>query len=421
MSAIADRATAVAEVERDLEKLFALDPVLLADPYPLYARMREHAPVLRVGPMVSVSRYDDIKNVLRDTETFTSQRAAGSQVEARIASLEDEQLDKYHRILEHDSRQLPTMDDPQHARLRRFVNETFSAQRIGEMRDQLYGIANELLDEIDASGRDEFDLIGDYSFYVPFRAICLILNVPRADAPQLREWGATVTQGISSAYANTDEAYAALMSFTEYVQNLITQAREHPGGTDLISELVNAQDDEGTYLTDEELVSIFVQMLVSGNTNTLIANALISLESHPDQKRELLEDPSLIRPAIEEFIRYRSSIQAIHRVATEDTDIAGFPVRKNETIRLLLASGNHDSEKFENGEEMDIHRKNARQHIGIGFGVHTCLGQWLLRLDAEAALGALFERYPNVRVSGDVVNRATFIQWGPERLTVAKR
>ncbi|ALJ18847.1 cytochrome P450 [Microbacterium sp. No. 7] len=421
MSENGDDESAVARIEQDLGKLYALDPGLLADPYPLYRRMREHAPVLRVGPMVSVSRYDDIKNVLRDTETFTSQRAQGSQVEARLATLQGEQIPKYRRILEHDSRQLPLMDDPAHARLRRFVAETFSAKRIAELRETIFDFAYELLDEIDARGDDEFDLIGDYSFYVPFRAICHILNVPREDAPRLRAWGATITQGISSAYANTDEAYDALVSFSEYVQQLIDHARAHPGGTDLISELVNAQDDDGVYLTDTELVAIFVQMLVSGNTNTLIANALVALEEYPEQRQALLEDPTLIRPAIEEFIRYRSSIQAIHRVATTDTEIAGFPVRENETVRLLLASGNHDSDKFENGEVMDIRRKNARQHIGIGFGVHTCLGQWLFRLDAEAALAALFERHPDVRISGEVVNRATFVQWGPERLLVSTR
>lgn len=409
----------VAEIERDLAKLYALDPELLSNPYPLYARMRAHAPVLRVGPMVSVSRYDDIKNVLRDAETFSSVRSSGSRERARMAQLDAAGQAKYRRILEHDSHQLPGMDDPGHARLRRFVNEMFSAKRINEMRDELFEIANELLDDIEARGTGKFDLINDYSVHVPFRAICSILGVSRDDIPMLFTWGKEITRGISSTYENLDEAHEALENFTRYVMDLIEQARANPGGTHLIAQLVNAQDDDGVYLTDTELIAIFVQMLVSGNTNTLIANALVALEAHPDQKKALIDNPELVRPALEEVIRYRSSIQAIHRVAAKDTEIAGFPVQEGETVRLLLASGNHDSEKFVDGDSFDITRKNARQHIGIGYGIHTCLGQWLLRLDAEVALIALFERFPNIHLDGPAQNRSTFIQWGPEELHVA--
>lgn len=409
----------LAEIEGDLSRLYALDPELLADPYPLYRRLRQSAPVLRTGPIVSVSRYEDIRNVLRDPETFSSERNTGTVVQARMAELGPDQLVKYEYVLDHDSRAIATMDDPGHARLRRFVSETFSSKRIGGLREKIFEIAEELLDDIEARKLTRFDVIGEFTFHLPFRAICLILGVRREDTAKLRAWGDAVTRGISSTYRNLDEAYEALQNFGSYVQDLIDHSRANPGGEDLISELVNAQDEDGAYLTDAELKSIFVQMLVSGNTSTLLANALIALEQFPEQKQMMLDQPELIRPAVEEFLRYRSSIQAIHRVATRDTEIAGFPVRRNETIRLLLASANHDSEKFDDGDLMDITRKNARQHLSIGFGVHTCLGQWLLRMDAEAALTALFARYPGIRIDGPVKPRATFTQWGPEELFVA--
>ena len=406
------------KVAVELERLYALEDDVLNNPYPLYAAIREHQPVLRVGPQVSVSRYEDVKNVLRDNETFSSDRRESSTVKARMAELTPEQKAKYEALLDYDSRIIPQMDEPQHGRMRRFVNETFSAKRIEAMRDQLFHIANTQLDQAVAKDGGRFDLIQDYSIHVPLRAICSILAVPESDAETVLAWGAEITKGIGTQFSNVDEAYEALMNFNVYVGDLIADARKHPGGEDLISQLVVATDDEGVHLTDEDLKGIFVQMLVSGNTNTLIANAVIALDRNPEQKALLLQDLTRTRPAVEEFLRYCPSIHAIHRMSVEDTEIAGFPVRKGETIRLLLASANHDDAKFERAEELDITRKNARQHVGIGYGIHTCLGQWLLRLDAEAALMVLYERHPELRITGPVQNRKTFTMHGPQFLEV---
>ena len=402
-----------------LRRLLALDPGLLANPYPLYKEMRENAPVVRVGPQVLVSRYEDIKNVLRNDRLFSSRRQSSSVVEARIAALSPDELVKYEHIIGHDSNQLALMDDPGHARLRNFVTETFSAKRIAEMRGVLSDISNELLDDIEARGLTRFDFIGDYSFHVPFRAICHILGVPREDSAKIREWGLVLSAGLSTTYENLDEAFDALKNFSTYIEGLIAEARANPDREDLVAQLVNAKDDEGVYLTDVELVAMFVQMLVSGNTNTLLANVMVALAENPSERARLLETPELIRGSVDEFIRYASSIHAIRRTATEDTEIGGFPIRKHETLLLLLASGNHDPEKFENADVLDVTRKGARQHLGLGFGIHTCLGQWLLRLDAEVALAVLLERYPNIHLDGPVEYRQTFVQHGPERLYVA--
>jgi cytochrome P450 len=191
LSVATDEQAKVDDVAKRLAELYALEPRALNNPYPIYAALREHAPVLRVGPMVSVSRYEDVKNVLRDAETFSSRRsdASNSRVQARLQELGPDELVKFNQVLHHDGRQLPNMDDPEHARLRRFVNETFSAKRINQWRQDLYDIANELLDAVDVRGGRRFELIGDFSFYLPFRMICRILGVPRSEEKHMRAWG----------------------------------------------------------------------------------------------------------------------------------------------------------------------------------------------------------------------------------------
>lgn len=404
-----------------LGRLYDLDPAELADPYPIYAAMRGHAPVLRVGPMVSVSRYDDVKAILTDPVTFSSRRIEGSSFKARLAELSPDQTVKLETLMQNDGRQLPQSDNPVHDRLRGFVSASFGKSRIAELREWLTGVAHELLDGLDADGRTRpgstFDLIGDFTFHVPFRAICKILDVPVEDSLMLRKWGMALTKAIGTRYSNVDEAYEALTNFEAYVGELIAKARRTPGAGGLIGDLVQA-NDEGDLLTDVELVALFTQMLVSGNTQTLIANGFVALEQHPAQKQLLVEDRTLLKNAIEEFLRYVPSIHTIHRVATIDTEIAGFPVAAGETIRLMLASANHDEAMFQDAETLDVTRKNARRHLGLGHGIHTCLGYFLLRLDAEVCFDVLFDRLPALRTIGPITNKRSIVQFGPERLDV---
>jgi cytochrome P450 len=405
-------------LQERVDRFFALDEEMLADPYSLYRDMRETQPVMRVGNAVAVSRYDDIKQIFRDPLTFSSNRQKGTRVTEKRATLEGAALDKYDAMLRHERGQIGLQDMPGHTRLRRFVNQVFSPGAMSAMRSRATAVANELLDEIDWQDGDVFDLT-EFSYRVPFLVISQMLAIPELEVATFRTWARALRRGLGTNYENLDEAYAATKNIEEFVVRLIEERRagavDQPH--DLVAGLVNAEVD-GTHMSEQELITMFTVMLTSGNTNDMIANAVVALDEWPDQRALLLKDPSLMSNAVEEFFRYCPSVHGVHRAANVDCEIAGFAIRAGETVRLIVASANHDPGKFDDPERLDLTRENARQHVDFGFGIHTCLGQWLARVNIDAALTVLLERLPNVAVVKPVRYRREYHFRGPERLLV---
>ncbi|MET7391964.1 cytochrome P450 [Dactylosporangium sp. NPDC005572] len=409
------------ELAERAERFYGLDEELLRDPWTLYADLREHAPVLRVGPVVVVTRYDDVKELFRNTDGFSNKRWTGSRVTQRRASLAPDEVEKYDYLIRLDVNHIGQNDRPNHTRLRKFVSQAFSRRAIDNLRERATAIANDLCDEIDASGDDPFDL-STLSWRLPFLVVCSMLEVPDAEIATFRLWALEIRRGLGTNYDNLDAAFDATQRLEAYVLELIRQrrARGVGAGDDLVSNLV-AEDLEGTApLTDAELVAMFAVMLTTGNANDMISNAVIALDERPDQKALLRQDPALLRPAIEEFLRFCPSAHGVHRVAVGDQEIAGFPVRAGETVRLVVASANHDPARFADPDRLDITRKDAQHQLDFGFGIHTCLGQWLARLDIEVGLRVLYERYPDLRVAGPFRYRREYQFRGPERLMIAK-
>ncbi|MET0700275.1 MAG: hypothetical protein ABWY93_11455, partial [Mycobacterium sp.] len=200
-------------VPEPVRRLFSLDQALLDDPYPVYQLMRETAPVLRWGPIVAVARYEDAKAVLRDPATFSSVRSNGSRVSARRAQLDAETADKLDKLVAGEGLWVTNVDDPQHARLRRFVNSIFSAGRVADMRSQVEKVTHELLDAIDKRGGDEFELINDFSFRLPLQIICRLFGASGPETEMIRVWSEEIGKGIGTDYSNVDEAYEALQGF----------------------------------------------------------------------------------------------------------------------------------------------------------------------------------------------------------------
>jgi cytochrome P450 len=405
-----------ADLQARVNRFFALDEELLADPYALYREMRDTRPVMRVGNVVAVSRYDDVKQIFRDPLNFSSNRTQGSRVTMKLASLDGGDLDKYEALLRHERGQIGLQDMPGHTRLRRFVNQVFSAATIAAMREQVARTAHGLLDELDLPRAGVFDLT-EFTYRLPFLVVCRMLAIPEMDILAFRTWARALRRGLGTNWENLDEAYAATTNIEEFVRRLISERgpAAAPAASDLVAALVTAEVD-GTHLTDQELITMFTVMLTSGNTNDMIANAVIALDDWPDQRALLLEDPARMRNAVEEFFRYCPSVHGVHRVAASDCEIDGFAVRAGETVRLMVASANHDPRRFEDPERLDVTRQNARQHMDFGFGIHTCLGQWLARLNIETALTVLLERIPEIRAVRPVRYRREYNFRGPERL-----
>ncbi|MFJ3212591.1 cytochrome P450 [Streptomyces flaveolus] len=397
------------------DRLFRLEPDALADPFPAYAALRADLPVHRWGPMVVVARYADVKQALRDTETLSSVRADGSRVARVREGITPERNRKFDAVLANENLWLVQLDDPEHARLQRFVKATFSRPRIRQMRDRIQKLCDELLDAAEASNPGRLELISDFAYKLPLLVICDLLGAEIEDAAKIREWSDHIAVAIGTSYSNIDDAYEAVTSFQKYVSVLIERSRGSETATDLFAQLVST-DAGGEFLTDDELVSMFTLLLFAGHetTTNLIANGINELLRHPEQRALVAEDPGKLDNMVSELLRYCTSVHAVHRVARRDCEIGGFPVKKGETVRLLLASANRDESAFENPDTFDVTRKDARQHLGMGYGIHTCLGIWLARLETELAIGTLLRRYPGLALDGEVEWARNFTLHGPK-------
>jgi cytochrome P450 len=404
----------------DITAVFERRPDALANPYPVYRRLRDEAPVLRVGPLVVVSRYADVQTVLRAPDLFSSVRGTGSRIASRKAQLDAEGGRKLQELIDHEHTWLVQMDRPDHTRVRALANQAFTPRRIAAMRDRVQAIMDELLEPADARG--SIELVSEVSQPLPLRVIVEMLGASPDRAQDIRRWSDEIGLMIGTDYSNVDSAYEALQSFRSFAAELIEELRGKGDATDLFAAMVSAEEG-GERLSTDELVGMCVLLLFAGHetTTNLISNSVLSLLRHPEQLQVLREDPSLTFKAVEEFLRYSTSVHAIHRVAKEDTEIGGVAVRAGDSVRLMLASANHDPRAFDDPERFDVRRPNAAKHLGLGFGIHTCLGAWVARLETDVAVTSLITRYPGLRLDGEVEQSPNFTLYGPRRVPLALR
>jgi cytochrome P450 PksS len=293
------------------------------------------------------------------------------------------------------SQSLLETDGAAHRRLRGLVHKAFAPQLIDQMRRRIQQIANELLDH--AQHKGEMDLIADYAFPLPITVIAEMLGVPVADRDKFRRWSNVL---VNQAYStDTQQVTSAAIEFSTYLYEIIEERRHQPKD-DLITRLVQAEE-AGDQLSEDELLSMIVLLLIAGHETTvnLIGNGVLALLEHPDQLNTLRRTPSLVPTAIEELLRYTSPVEiATERYASEDIVIAGTLIPKGEWVAVVLASANHDAEQFDDPETLDITREDNR-HIAFGFGVHYCLGAPLARLEGQIAIPTLLKRLPKLALA----------------------
>jgi cytochrome P450 len=311
-------------------------------------------------------------------------------------------------------------DPPDHTRLRGLVVKAFTARRVEDMRPRIQQIVDETLDRIIPTGK--MDLIEDYAFRLPVTIICDMLGIPEEhrevfytssrDGGRLLDPVPLTPDEIKQG--NASNAMAAM-----YFQQLFELRRKTPGD-DLITQLVQAEED-GSKLSNEELTANIILLFGAGHETTvnLIGNGLLALHRNPDQLALLKANPQLITNAIEEFLRYDSSVQLTGRVALEDIDdLGGRRIPKGESVLCLLGSANHDPAVYpDRPDRLDITRPNIRP-LSFGGGIHHCLGAQLARIEAEIAISTLLRRLPDLRLD-DAANpewRPTFVLRGLKRL-----
>jgi cytochrome P450 len=269
---------------------------------------------------------------------------------------------------------------------------------IEQWRTRIQEITDELLDKVQERGAME--LINDFAFPLPMTVISEMLGVPEADRAQFRAWSNQIIDTVGHLDRWTGIA-PDIMAFVQYLYGFINQRRQQPQD-DLVSRLIQVEE-EGDKLTENELISMIFLLLVAGHETTvnLIGNGVLALLLHPDQIVLLQQNPELIKPAIEELLRYNGPLYtATNRWASEDIDYKGTLIKRGDIVMVGLASANHDEQQFPHGEDLDITRKE-NQHLSFGKGIHYCLGAPLARLEGQIAISTLFRRFPKLRLNTD--------------------
>lgn len=360
-----------------------------ADPYPTFTAMRRDDPLCHQPGIDGettiwfATRYADVEKILTHDPMF-----ARDIVAHRPDLITGDDL-----ISRMTSTHMLNKDGADHRRLRALVTKAFTPRRVREMRPRVEQIAAELIDGV--LGKGEMDLLHDFAFHLPTIVILEMLGIPTDDREKFKVW----SNAILMPALEPDEIarFTQLMEeFIAYLRDLFEDRRQQPTD-DMISALVHAEE-EGDQLSEEELFSMLVLLIVAGHETTvsLITNAMIALWKHPEQLERLRQDPGLMPIAVEEFLRYDGSVErALARHIMEDADFGGQTARQGGLIIPILAAANRDPAAFEEPDKLDISR-SPNPHLAFGKGVHYCLGAPLARMEAEIALNSLLQWLPGL-------------------------
>jgi cytochrome P450 len=369
-----------------------MSPEFIANPYPFYHRLRTHEPMhlTPIGLYVA-SRHADVVAILRD-------KRFGKDYVGRMSRRFGPQIldEPIYRSMKHWMLQL---DPPDHGRLRGLVVRAFTARRVEDMRPRIQAIVDQLIDRV--APRGEMDIISDFAFRLPVTVICDMLGIPEdhreafftgtRDAGRLLDLAPLTPEEIKEHNAGT-------LATAEYFRALFELRRREPGD-DLTTQLVQAEE-EGNKLTNEELTANIILLFGAGHETTvnLIGNGLLALYRNPDQLQLLKDDPSLAGNAVEELLRYDSSVQVTGRTTLEDIDdIGGVRMPKGQSVICLLGSANRDPAVYADPDRLDLTRADVRP-MSFGGGIHYCLGAQLARIEGEIALATLLRRLPDLKI-----------------------
>ncbi|MFN0283563.1 MAG: cytochrome P450 [Kineosporiaceae bacterium] len=389
------------------------EPAFLADPYPVFAALRERGPVHRheaMGLYVAVS-HAACDGLLRD-------RSLGRIWKDKQPAEQFPAFNMLHRtsILENEP--------PTHTRLRRLVAGAFGRGHVERMRPWIGDLAGslvaDLVDRLDGEGAA--DLLHLVAEPLPVEVIAQLLNVPPHDRAHLRPWSNAIVKMYEYDLdePRRREAEEAAAAFVGYLRDLVADRRRSPRADDMVSDLVQAADGEDR-LTEDEIVGTCVLLLMAGHEATVnvVGNGLLALLGRRDEWERVVADPSLVVTAAEEMVRFDSSLQLFERTATRDVELAGTLVREGEKVAALLGAANRDPAVFADPDRFDAGRA-PNPHLGFGAGIHFCLGAPLARVEVQSVLSALLARLPQVVLAGDAPRRPEFVIRGLERLVVAR-
>ncbi len=374
----------------------SLTPEGMADPYPIYDRIRSDDPVHWDQQLNQwlLMRYADVVAVSRDPR-FSAVRVVGD-----VDWLPAEHREALAPVFLSISRQMLFLDPPDHTRIRGLMVKAFSPRILENLRSRIQSLVDGLLDG--ASQRGSLEVMEEFAVPLPAIVIAEMLGVPPEDREQFQRWSEDFGAIIGGAPLTGEQAAQHLLGvrdLVEYFREIVDQHRNRPQN-DLLQAMINAEE-AGDRLSADELFANAVLLIAAGHLTTagLIGNGLYTLLDHPDARRGLIEHPEIIGSAVEEILRFESPIQATGRRLLEDVELGGRRLEAGQDVLLHLGSANRDPERFPEPNTFDIGRQDNR-HMAFSQGIHFCLGSALARMEGQIAIGTFLSRFPNARLSG---------------------
>jgi cytochrome P450 len=392
------------EIHEQLSTLYAGGFAALPDPYPLYRRLREEAPVYFYDDTtVIISRHADAKLVYRSPDRFPNPEERFTMFgAAKLRLLSPEDVELYRQVTQLEAAYLSRLNGERHRRVRAAGQRVFTPRRIEFMRERISALTEQLLDELAAQGEGTVEYT-DFAFRLPLLVIMDMFGAPYEDAAKLRHWGDAINapSGQMPLQAGTvHEAHACAQDYHRYVRDLVARQREGGETTGLVSALLDASAAD--QLTDDELVAIYVLLLFAGHETTanMLTNGLRAFMEHRDQWQLLCSDPSLAARATEEVLRFEAPAQTFKKCTVAAQAIAGVRIPAGAFVACGNAAANRDPAVFERADELDITRAHI-DHLSFGYGTHFCLGAVIARMEGEIAFAALARRFPDIELAVD--------------------
>ena len=399
----------------DIERIDLSDPEYREHAFERYEEMRARCPVSRAiitsgdesdgnrgffnRPLWIVTDYEEGSRALLD-------RAVTVDMTSVLTPEQLAQMPETPEVFQPLRRNILTVDPPEHTRLRKLVQPSFTASAIEKLRPSIQQIVDDLLEAAEAAAAErgerapnrQMELISQFSYPLPITVICDMLGIPPEDREQTRRWSEDLLSAQSPE--RMEEIGRNIGEFIAYLRDLFARKRATPGD-DLISQLLQVEVD-GDRLTEDEVLAMVFILFVAGHITTvnLIANGVFALLTNPEQAAKLRSDPGLVTNAVEEILRYYGPAETTTaRFAREDVELGGQTIAKGDPLLVVLAAADRDPARFADPQSFDITRDDANRHIAFGKGVHACLGAPLARLEGQIALETLFRRYPDLRLA----------------------
>lgn len=382
------------------------DPQFVDNPYPVYARLRAEEPVYWSDAWQQwvVTRYEDVQAVTKDPERFSSEGWEASYLSGLPPDLTSNVPDLVRHYRTHV---LSNTDPPSHARLRNLVVRSFTPRVVERLRPGITRLVDHLLNRLEDGKRA--DLIAEFCYPLPATVIAELLGAPESGRERFEQWSADLVSFVGSGRPLADRAIkanAGLAQFRSFLEPALADARRNPRD-DLLSFLAGSAGMES--FAEDELVATCVTLLFAGHETTanLLGNGLLALLQSPTQLDLLRSDPTLTETAVEELLRFDSPVQRLRRRATTTIELRGRTITAGQLVMAFTGSANRDPDRFPKPDELDLTRGD-RGHLAFGHGIHFCVGAALTRLEAEIALNAVLQRFPNLRL-----DPARRVAWKP--------